>query len=159
MGVSDRGLLDFVARLRPPSSADSDGELLDRFVKTADDDAFAGLVRRHGPMVLAVCRRRLGRDTENEDAFQAVFLTLANSARSLSRGGSLAGWLYRVAYLIALRSANRRSRRRIEGTHRRCRIALFDNLARRIRRTEVDHRRGTRRPARQVPVGRGPVPG
>ncbi len=115
MGVSDRGLLDFVARLSPPSSADSDGELLDRFVKTADDDAFAGLVRRHGPMVLSVCRRRLGRDAENEDAFQAVFLTLANSARSLSREGSLAGWLYRVAYLIASKSASRRSRRRAEG--------------------------------------------
>ena len=48
-----------VARTRsavaPP--LDSDAELLRRFVQTRDEEAFAGLVRGLGPMVLGVCRR------------------------------------------------------------------------------------------------------
>ena len=74
MGLSSRGLFGFIARLGRPPAADSDADLLDRFVRTADEHAFAGIVRRHGSMVLAVCRRRLGRDADAEDAFQAVFL-------------------------------------------------------------------------------------
>jgi RNA polymerase sigma factor (sigma-70 family) len=112
MGASIRGgLLGFLARLGRVPAADSDAELLDRFVRTADGDAFAGIVRRHGPMVLAVCRRRLGRDADAEDAFQAVFLALARSAASIGRRGSLPGWLYRVAYLVSLKAAGRRARR------------------------------------------------
>jgi RNA polymerase sigma factor (sigma-70 family) len=111
MGVSFRGgLFGFIARLGRPPAADSDADLLGRFVRAADESAFTGIVRRHGPMVLAVCRRRLGRDADAEDAFQAVFLALAKSARSIGRGGSLPGWLYRVAYLISLKAAGRRAR-------------------------------------------------
>jgi len=110
MGISSRGLLSFVARLHQPPLADSDAELLDRFVRSADEDAFTGLVRRHGPMVLSVCQRRLGREDDAEDAFQAVFLALATSARSIGHSSSLAGWLYRVAYLISLKAAGRRAR-------------------------------------------------
>src|SRR5262249_9298543 len=102
MGVSSRGLFAFLARLGRPPAADSDADLLDRFVRTADEAAFTGIVRRHGPMVLAVCRRRLGRDADAEDAFQAVFLSLARSSGSIGRRESLPGWLYRVAYLISL---------------------------------------------------------
>jgi RNA polymerase sigma factor (sigma-70 family) len=62
--------------------------------------------------VLAVCRRRLGReaDADAEDAFQAVFLALAKSAASIGRRESLPGWLYRVAYLVSLKAAGRRAR-------------------------------------------------
>lgn len=113
MGVSSRGgLLDYLARLGRPPVADSDADLLDRFVRTADEFAFAGIVRRHGPIVLAVCRRRLGHEADAEDAFQAAFLVLARSATSIGRRESLAGWLYRVAYLISLKAAGRRARRR-----------------------------------------------
>ncbi|HJZ56586.1 MAG TPA: hypothetical protein VKE74_16590, partial [Gemmataceae bacterium] len=37
----------------------TDAQLLDRFVTGRDAEAFAELVRRHGPMVYGVCRRRL----------------------------------------------------------------------------------------------------
>jgi pyruvate dehydrogenase E1 component alpha subunit len=49
-------------------AAVSDGELVRRFADTRDDDAFAELVRRHGAMVLGVCRRVVGDHTTADDA-------------------------------------------------------------------------------------------
>jgi RNA polymerase sigma factor (sigma-70 family) len=111
MNVPSRGgLFGFITRLGRPPSVDSDVDLLERFVLSADEAAFTGIVRRHGLMVLAVCRRRLNRESDAEDAFQAVFLALAKSARSIGRRESLPGWLYRVAYLISLKAAGARAR-------------------------------------------------
>ncbi len=89
----------------------SDGQLLALFVATRDEPAFAALVRRHGPMVLGVCRRLLRHQQDAEDCFQAAFLVLAQRARCV-RAGSLASWLYGVAYRVALRCRRTTSRRR-----------------------------------------------
>src|SRR5690349_13041031 len=58
----------------------SDGDLLARFANERKEEAFAELVRRHGAMVLAVCRSVVGESSSAEDAAQAVFLTLAQKA-------------------------------------------------------------------------------
>jgi RNA polymerase sigma factor (sigma-70 family) len=78
----------------------SDGELLARFLDRGDagsEAAFETIVARHGPMVLAACRRQLRDRGDADDAFQATFLTLARKAGSIQAGGSLGGWLHRVA--------------------------------------------------------------
>ena len=93
----------------------SDAQLLDQFVAQRDDAAeaaFEELVIRHGPMVLRVCRGVLHDAHDAEDAFQAVFLVLANRARSIRRGGSVASWLFGVAYRVATRGKRSASRRR-----------------------------------------------
>ena len=62
----------------------TDGQLLERFAAGRAEEAepaFAALVARHGPMVLAVCRGRLKGAHDADDAFQATFLTLARKAR------------------------------------------------------------------------------
>src|SRR5581483_2749167 len=61
-----------------------DSELLQRFIACGDEDAFALLVRRHGPMVLGVCRRVLFQTHDIEDAFQATFMVLVRKASRIS---------------------------------------------------------------------------
>ena len=78
----------------------TDGELLERFVTARDEAAFEGLVRRHGPMVLGLCRRALRDDHEADDAFQATFLVLVRNARTIRKRDSLASWLYGVALRV-----------------------------------------------------------
>jgi RNA polymerase sigma factor (sigma-70 family) len=92
----------------------SDGELLRRFLAQGEEDAFAALVQRHGPMVLGVCRRVLGNSHDAEDAFQATFLVFVRKARSIRQGERLGNWLYGVAFRTAQKArttAVRRQRR------------------------------------------------
>jgi RNA polymerase sigma factor (sigma-70 family) len=90
----------------------TDAQLLERFVARRDELAFAALVARHGPMVLGVCRRLVRDAQEAEDAFQASFLILARKAAAFPRQPLLAGWLYGVAYRVAVRLRGRAERRR-----------------------------------------------
>jgi RNA polymerase sigma factor (sigma-70 family) len=113
-------LLSVVGRLKqlfdPAHPEDADGALLDAFIARHDQAAFEKLLRRHGPRVLAVCRRVIGQDAGADDAFQVTFLTLACKARSLRNRQSVGAWLYRVAYQVALRAkTNEKRRRHVEG--------------------------------------------
>jgi RNA polymerase sigma factor (sigma-70 family) len=100
----------------------SDAELLERFVKQRDEGAFEALVTRYGPMILGVCRSRTRRSQTAEDAFQATFLVLVRKARQIHSRESLGGWLYRVAYRIAVRAEaaeNLRKRREHDSVQRK----------------------------------------
>src|SRR5262245_44878740 len=110
MPVLQTALLDHVHRLLPPQ--DADAELLASFTARRDQAAFAALVRRHGPMVLRLCRRLLGEVHAAEDCFQATFLALACRAGSIRRPAAVAAWLYGVAYRVSLRTRAERGRRR-----------------------------------------------
>src|SRR5215831_19994952 len=96
-------LLRYVHQLAGPQQAEAltDAQLLERFARGQDADAFAALVRRHGPLVWRVCRRLLPHAQDAEDAWQATFLVLARNARSVRKPASLASWLHGTAYQLA----------------------------------------------------------
>jgi RNA polymerase sigma factor (sigma-70 family) len=116
-GAPTNPILRFVRRIAGSHGpdADTDGQLLERFVSAADESAFQALVQRHGPLVLNVCARVLDNEHDAEDAFQATFLVLARKAGSLRAPELLGPWLYGVAYRTALKAkAESLKRRKLE---------------------------------------------
>jgi len=89
----------------------TDGKLLEGFLSCRDETAFEALVRRHGPMVMGVCRRLLGNREDAEDAFQAVFLILARKAGSIRPREKVGNWLHGVAYRTSLKAKVMRAKR------------------------------------------------
>jgi RNA polymerase sigma factor (sigma-70 family) len=104
------GPADILRRLEQAGPADR--ELLARFVGERDQSSFAELVRRHGPVVLGVCRRVTGHPQDAEDAFQAVFLILARKAGAIGNPDLLGNWLYGVAVRVARKARRSAARRR-----------------------------------------------
>jgi RNA polymerase sigma factor (sigma-70 family) len=111
---------------RSPLAGMADEDLLRSFADRRDEAAerdFAELVRRHGPMVLGVCRHMLRDSHDADDAFQATFLVLARKAGSIDRPELLAHWLQGVAVRVARQARGRNDRRRrIEGQE----VAMLD---------------------------------
>src|SRR5581483_9475095 len=101
--ASGKNLLPFIRDLAGPGDTGSatDAQLLEWFLGQRHEVAFRAMVDRHGPMVLAVCRRVLGDAHDTEDAFQATFLVLARKADALRPRALVANWLYGVAYRTA----------------------------------------------------------
>jgi RNA polymerase sigma factor (sigma-70 family) len=89
-----------------------DGPLLERFIARRDEAAFEELIARHGPVVLAICRRWLDDPRDIEDAFQATFLILVQKAAALRDRNALSSWLYGVALRVVRRARANAARRR-----------------------------------------------
>jgi RNA polymerase sigma factor (sigma-70 family) len=145
--LSLTGVISYLRRLRPGEEANEDSELLARFA-AGDGGALEALVRRHAPLVWGVCRRRLTRDADAEDAFQATFLVLVRKARSLANGRPLGPWLHTVAARTAAKAraaAMRRAAR--EGAAVEAAAPPGDDPAQREARAVVDEEVG-RLPAR-----------
>jgi RNA polymerase sigma factor (sigma-70 family) len=124
------------ALLRQGAGSLTDGQLLECFLAQRDEAAFTALVRRHGPMVLGVCRRIIGNVHDADDAFQATFLVLVRKAASLRQRELLGNWLYGVAYRTAMkaRALNRRAARRTDAVGRQ----VADKLERTMSQDQLD---------------------
>ena len=93
----------------------TDCQLLEQFANGSGeiaDVAFSALVDRHGRMVMQVCQSALRDEHDAEDAFQAVFLVLAQKAATLWVHDSLGPWLHGVAIRISARAKADSARRR-----------------------------------------------
>ena len=94
------------------TSSLTDRQLLKRYGDSRCEAAFAALVERHGPLVLAVCRRHLPTEQDAEDAFQATFLILARQATAVCWHKSVGPWLYTVATKVTMNARRVIVRRR-----------------------------------------------
>src|SRR5262252_131162 len=99
--MSKAALAGFFDRWAGSHECALDSSFLARFVTWRDEDAFAGLVHRHGALVYGTCLRILGNRTDSDDAFQAVFFVLARRAHTLKRDRSIGPWLHGVALRVA----------------------------------------------------------
>jgi RNA polymerase sigma factor (sigma-70 family) len=94
-------------RLAMAEERTSDAQLLRAYADNHDEEAFLHLMRRHGPMVLGVCRRWLGSSPDAEDAFQTTFIVLSQKAARIK--DNLPGWLHQVAQRTARKVLRHRS--------------------------------------------------
>jgi RNA polymerase sigma factor (sigma-70 family) len=117
----------------PSAGGVSDADLLRRFVDQKDEAAFELLLWRHAAMVLHVCRQVLGDADAADDAFQATFLVFVRKAGTVRRRETLASWLYRVAYHIALKARARLKMRSATS-------AELDSLATSMHAEDADQR-------------------
>jgi RNA polymerase sigma factor (sigma-70 family) len=97
---------------RPAVAAVPDADLLRRFADWRDDEAFAELHRRHGPLVWAACRSLLRTPADAEDAYQATFLALVQSAQKVRNPAAVGAWLHGVAVKVGLKLRQRAARQR-----------------------------------------------
>lgn len=105
-------ILQYLRRtmLRRDETGLTDGQLLERFL-SGDEAAFEALVRRHGQMVLGVCRRIVGDAHDADDCFQATFLVLVRKAASIVPRDKVGPWLYGIARTTAVRVKAARAKR------------------------------------------------
>lgn len=140
-----KSILQHLRRLAAHLEELSDRELLHRFASQHDEEAFARLMRRHRPLVQGVGLRVLGNWHDSEDVTQAVFLVLARKAASPRWHDSVACWLYRVAYHLALKAkaaSNRRQSKERQAVGRAAADA-FDDIRLSEARTLLDEELAT----------------
>ncbi|HKX62087.1 MAG TPA: sigma factor [Verrucomicrobiae bacterium] len=81
----------------------TDLELLSRYARQRQEDAFAELVRRHLNLVHSAALRQVRAPELAEEVAQTVFSDLARQAERIPSGTVLAAWLYQVTRRRAIR--------------------------------------------------------
>jgi len=103
-----------------------DGVLLHKYAGTGDQGAFAALVARYAHLVYSAAMRQLHNADAAEEVTQAVFIVLAQKAKSIAPERVLGGWLLKaVRYAVA--DWNKRERRRRRHEHQAARMAQAES--------------------------------
>ena len=90
----------------------NDQQLLQQFVETRNEEAFASLLNRHLGLVLGAASRQLGGDHHAaEDLAQQVFTQLALKAPKLLDHPCLEAWLHKATRLACLEQIRLKARR------------------------------------------------
>jgi RNA polymerase sigma factor (sigma-70 family) len=79
--------------------------------RRGEEEGLRALIERHGAMVHAVCRRRLGDRLDADDAAQAAFIIRWRRCRQVRDARRLGAWLYAVALHAAKQRARSLARR------------------------------------------------
>jgi RNA polymerase sigma factor (sigma-70 family) len=91
-----------------------DSELLQKYIQSGSESAFAELVQSHLDLVYSTALRALNGDEHlAKDVSQSVFIDLARKAASLSRRPTLTGWLYTSTCFAAAKAARAERRRQV----------------------------------------------
>ena len=77
----------------------SDEDNIQAYHATRSETAFTAIVQKHGGMVFGAALRRIGDRQTAEEICQNVFAILSRKAATLTKPGSLAGWLHRTTML------------------------------------------------------------
>src|ERR1051325_386362 len=97
---------------------DANRQLLERYVRLRDEDAFRKLVEGFSGLVKSTALRRVNGDSARAlDVVQMVFTDLAREAARLKADVLLGGWLYQHTCFVAakvMRSEQRRNAREKE---------------------------------------------
>src|SRR3989442_14635191 len=88
-----------------------DFELLQSYASRKTEDAFRSLTARYVNLVYSSAVRQTGNHEAAKDVTQAVFLTLASKAGTMSRKKVLAGWLLRTTRYAAANARRLEQRR------------------------------------------------
>lgn len=103
-----------------------DRALLNAFVETRSNAAFAEFVNRHLDFVYATALRRLAGDAHlAHDVSQAVFTDVAQHARRVASAPVLSGWLHSATCFAAAKAVRSEQRRRARETRA---SAMHDSL-------------------------------
>jgi RNA polymerase sigma-70 factor (ECF subfamily) len=94
-----------------PVKADAGDDELATAAARGDQRALDTLLRRHAPMIHAVCRRVLTNADDALDAAQNAMIAIARHIDTFDRRARFSTWCYRIATNAALDEARRRSRR------------------------------------------------
>ncbi|CAN5617623.1 hypothetical protein BH09PLA1_BH09PLA1_29290 [soil metagenome] len=89
----------------------SDRELIARYVRRRDHDAFAELVRRYISLVRSAALRQTREPGLADDVTQAAMIVLARRAREISPEVVLASWLFTVTHHLSQNAIKSRARR------------------------------------------------
>jgi RNA polymerase sigma factor (sigma-70 family) len=103
-----RNVAQLASRLRRETAtcdpADTDRDLLARFLREQDEAAFEALIRRHERLVRSAIAKVLSDPHDAEDTFQATFLILVRRAKLIDWHAGFGPWLYGVAHRVAVKA-------------------------------------------------------